>query len=124
MHHFATLASTLLLQKINAKEVTIVLQKSMSLILVARWLIVIFIISVVGVAVIPFEKRIQTSRILEGTIINKNTGLVTVGANEHPGQILTLNTGPGIDRLALRTGDQIVVEFSPDYTIRWISKRS
>ena len=124
MHHFATLASTLLLQKINAKEVTIVLQKSMSLILVARWLIVIFIISVVGVAVIPFEKRIQTSRILEGTIINKNIGLVTVGANEHPGQILTLNTGPGIDRLALRTGDQIIVEFSPDYTIRWISKRS
>ena len=124
MHHFATLASTLLLQKTNAKEVTIVLQKSMSLILVARWLIVIFIISVVGVAVIPFEKRIQTGRILEGTIINKNIGLVTVGANEHPGQILTLNTGPGIDRLALRTGDQIVVEFSPDYTIRWISKRS
>ncbi len=124
MHHFATLASTLLLQKINAKEVTIVLQKSMSLILVARWLIVIFIISVVGVAVIPFEKRIQTSRILEGTIINKNIELVTVGANEHPGQILTLNTGPGIDRLALRTGDQIIVEFSPDYTIRWISKRS
>lgn len=124
MHHFATLASTLLLQKINAKEVTIVLQKSMSLILVARWLIVIFIISVVGVAVIPFEKRIQTGRILEGTIINKNIGLVTVGANEHPGQILTLNTGPGIDRLALRTGDQIIVEFSPDYTIRWISKRS
>ncbi len=100
------------------------LQKSMSLILVARWLIVIFIISVVGVAVIPFEKRIQTSRILEGTIINKNIELVTVGANEHPGQILTLNTGPGIDRLALRTGDQIIVEFSPDYTIRWISKRS
>ncbi len=124
MHHFATLASTLLLQKINAKEVTIVLQKSMSLILVARWLIVIFIISVVGVAVIPFEKGIQTGRILEGTIINKNIGLVTVGANEHPGQILTLNTGPGIDRLALRTGDQIIVEFSPDYTIRWISKRS
>ncbi len=124
MHHFATLASTLLLQKINAKEVTIVLQKSMSLILVARWLIVIFIISVVGVAVIPFEKGIQTGRILEGTIINKNIELVTVGANEHPGQILTLNTGPGIDRLALRTGDQIVVEFSPDYTIRWISKRS
>lgn len=124
MHHFATLASTLLLQKTNAKEVTIVLQKSMSLILVARWLIVIFIISVVGVAVIPFEKRIQTGRILEGTIINKNIGLVTVGANEHPGQILTLNTGPGIDRLALRTGDQIIVEFSPDYTIRWISKRS
>ena len=124
MHHFATLASTLLLQKINAKEVTIVLQKSMSLILVARWLIVIFIISVVGVAVIPFEKRIQTGRILEGTIINKNIGLVTVGANEHPGQILTLNTGPGIDRLALRTGDQIIVDFSPDYTIRWISKRS
>ncbi len=124
MHHFATLASTLLLQKINAKEVTIVLQKSMSLILVARWLIVIFIISVVGVAVIPFEKGIQTGRILEGTIINKNIELVTVGANEHPGQILTLNTGPGIDRLALRTGDQIIVEFSPDYTIRWISKRS
>ncbi len=124
MHHFATLASTLLLQKINAKEVTIVLQKSMSLILVARWLIVIFIISVVGVAVIPFEKGIQTGRILEDTIINKNIELVTVGANEHPGQILTLNTGPGIDRLALRTGDQIIVEFSPDYTIRWISKRS
>ncbi len=100
------------------------LQKSMSLILVARWLIVIFIISVVGVAVIPFEKGIQTGRILEGTIINKNIELVTVGANEHPGQILTLSTGPGIDRLALRTGDQIIVEFSPDYTIRWISKRS
>ena len=100
------------------------LQKSMPLILVARWLIVIFIISVVGVAVIHFEKGIQTGRILEGTIINKNIELVTVGANEHPGQILTLNTGPGIDRLALRTGDQIIVEFSPDYTIRWISKRS
>ncbi len=124
MYHFATLASTLLLQKTNAKEVTIVLKKSMSIILLSRWLIVIFIISVVGVAVIPFEKRIQTGRILEGTIINKNIGLVTVGANEHPGQILTLNTGPGIDRLALRSGDQIIVEFSPDYTIRWISKRS
>ena len=124
MYHFATLASTLLLQKTNAKEVSIVLQKSMSIILISRWLIVIFIISVVGVAVIPFEKRIKTGRILEGTIINKNIGLVTVGADEHPGQILTLNTGPGIDRLALRTGDQIIVEFSPDYTIRWVSKRS
>ena len=100
------------------------LKKCISIILISRWLIVIFMISVAGVAVSPFEKQIQSNRILEGTIINKNIGLVTVGSNEHPGQVLTLSIAPGTEQLALRTGDQIIVEFRPDYTIRSISKQS
>ena len=55
---------------------------------------------------------------------NNNIGLVTVGSHQQPGQVLTLNTGPGIERLALRAGDQVIVEFSPNYTIRWVSKKS
>lgn len=99
------------------------LKKTLSIILISRWLIVILIISVAGVAVTPFNKDIQKTRILAGTIINKNIGLLTVGAKEYPGQILTLNISPGAEQLALRTGDRIIVEFSSDYTIKSISKQ-
>ena len=98
-------------------------KKILSILLVSRWLIAIFLISVAGVAVSPFEQENQNTRILQGTIINKNIGLVTVGSHEHPGQVLTLSTDPQAKWLALRTGDYIIVEYSPDYVIQKISKQ-
>jgi mRNA degradation ribonuclease J1/J2 len=103
--------------------VIIVLKKTLSIILISRWLIAIFVISVAGVAVTPFETEIHKTRIIVGTIINKNIGLVTVGSQERPGQILTLSTNSKTDRLALRPGDHIIVEYSPDYIIRSITKQ-
>ena len=88
-----------------------------------RWLMIIFIISLSGLVGVPFKQETSASRILKGTIINKNEGLVTVGSSEHPGHIVTLSTDPGIERLALRTGDHIIVEFGPDYIIQAILKQ-
>ena len=99
------------------------LKKTLSIMLISRWLIAIFVISVAGVAVSPMDKDIHNTRILAGTIINKNIGLLTVGSYQHPGQILTLSTGPHTELLAYRTGDHIIVEYSPDYIIQTISKR-
>lgn len=121
---FSTLASALLLERTNLKEVTLLLKKTLSLFLISRWLIAIFIISVVGVAVTPCAQEIPNTRILDGIIINKNMGLVTVGSNKHPGQIITLSSGPKTDLLALRAGDQIIIEYSRDYIIQAISKQS
>lgn len=97
------------------------LKKALSIFLISRWLIAIFVIAVAGVAVTPIEKE---TRILKGTIINKNIGLVTVGSNEHPGQILTLSTGPKTELMAFQTGDLIIIEYSSDYIIQSISKQS
>ena len=99
------------------------LKTTLSIILIWRWLFVIFVISVAGVAATPHEREIHTTRTLVGTIINKNMDLVTVGSQEHPGQIITLSTNPKSERLTLLPGDQIIVEYSPDYIIRTISKR-
>ena len=93
------------------------------MILVSRWLIAIFAISLAGVAATPFEKENHKTRIVMGTIINRNIGLVTVGSQEHPGQILTLSTNSKTEQLPLRPGDQIIVEYSPDYIIRTIAKQ-
>jgi hypothetical protein len=103
--------------------VIVLLKKTLSIILISRWLIVMFFISVAGVAAIPFEGKIHNNRIVMGTIINKNIGLVTVGSQEYPGQILTLSTNPKTERLALRPGDLIIVEYSSDYIIRSIAKQ-
>jgi hypothetical protein len=102
--------------------VILLLKKTLSIILISRWLIAIFVISVAGVAAIPFEGNIHT-RIVMGTIINTNTGFVTVGSQKHPGQILTLSNNPETERLALQPGDQIIVEYGPDYIIRSITKQ-
>ena len=99
------------------------LKKTLSIILVSRWLIAIFVISAAGVAVTPFETEIYKTRIIVGTIINKNIDLVTVGSKQRPGQILTLTTNSKTQRLALRPGDRIIVEYSPDYIIRSITKQ-
>ena len=99
------------------------LKKTLSIILISRWLIAIFVISVAGLAVSPHQKEIPNTRILEGTIINKHIGMVTVGSHGQPGQIFTLSTGPQAEWLALRTGDQIIVEYSRDYIIQTISKQ-
>ncbi|MGD8668378.1 MAG: hypothetical protein PVI58_20420 [Desulfobacterales bacterium] len=99
------------------------LKKTFSIILILRWLIAIFVISVAGVAAIPFERDIQKTRIAMGTVIHKNIGLITVGSKEHPGQILTLSTNAKTERLALQPGDQIIVEYSPNYIIRSIAKQ-
>ncbi len=99
------------------------LKKILFILLISRWLIVTFVISVAGLAVSPHQKEIPDTRILAGTVINKNIGMVTVGSHGHPGQILTLTTGPQAEWLALRTGDRIIVEYSPDYIIQTISKR-
>ena len=119
----ATLASRLLLKSATVKEVIIVLKKTLSIILISRWLIVIFVISVAGVAATPFEREMAKTRIVMGTIINRNIGLVTVGSQEHPGQILTLSTNTQTERLALQPGDHIIVEYTADYIIRSIAKR-
>ena len=97
------------------------LKKVLSIFLISRWLIAIFVIAVVGVAVTPIEKETRT---IKGTIINKNIGLVTVGSNEHPGQILTLSTDPKTELMAFQTGDLIIIEYSTDYIIQLISKQS
>ncbi len=99
------------------------LKKTLSILLISRWLIAILIISISGLAMSPHQNDISSTRILEGTIINKNIDTVTVGSHKHPGQILTLSTGPQAEWLALRTGDQIIVEYSRDYIIQAISKR-
>ncbi len=98
------------------------LKKTLALFLISHWLIAIFVIAVAGMAVTPIDKGIEKTRILKGTIINKNIGLVTVGSNQHPGQIVTLSTGPEIEWIALRSGDQIIVEYSADYIIQSISR--
>ena len=117
------LALTLLLSSAKIKEVAVLLKKTLSILLISRWLIALFVISVTGVAVSPYPKEIPNTRILEGTIIDKNIDMVTVGSHEHPGQILTLSAGPQAQRLALQTGDQNIVEYSPDYIIQTISKQ-
>ncbi|MGD2096560.1 MAG: hypothetical protein PVG35_03210 [Desulfobacterales bacterium] len=99
------------------------LKKTLSIFLISRWLIAIFIISVAGIAATPFDKETHKTRIVMGTIINSNIGLVTVGLKEHPGQILTLSTNPKAERLSLQPGDHIIVEYSPDYIIRSIAKQ-
>jgi hypothetical protein len=55
--------------------------------------------------------------------IGSNIDMVILGSHEHPGQILTLSAGPQAQRLALQTGDQNIVEYSPDYIIQTISKQ-
>jgi hypothetical protein len=117
------LASGLLYLNADVQEVIILLKKSLSIILISRWLIALFVISVAGVAAIPFEGDIDNTRIVTGTIINKNNGLVTVGSQEHPGQILTLSTNPKTERLVLQPGDRIIVAYSSDYIIRSITKQ-
>jgi hypothetical protein len=99
------------------------LKKTLSIFLRSHWLIAILVISVAGLAVTPFGQNTQSTQILEGTIINKNIGLVTVGSNKEPGQIVTLSTGPWTELLALRAGDQIIIEYSTDYIIQSISKQ-
>ena len=84
--------------------------------------IAIFTIAVAGVAVIPFEKDLHQSRIIVGTIINKNIGLVTVASREHPGQILTLSTNPKAENMTLLPGEQIIVEYGPNYIIQSMTK--
>jgi len=99
------------------------LKTTLSTLLVWRWLLTIFVISVAGVAASPYEREIHMTRTIVGTIIHKNMDLVTVGSQEHPGQIITLSTNPKSERLTLLPGDQIIVEYSPDYIIRTISKQ-
>lgn len=99
------------------------MKKTLSIILVWRWLFTIFVISIAGVAATPYKGEIHTTRTIVGTIINKNMELVTVGSQEHPGQIITLSTNPKSESLTLLPGDQIIVEYSPDYIIRTISKQ-
>jgi hypothetical protein len=118
-----TLASRLLLQKATEKEVIILLKKTLAIIQISRWLIAVFVICVAGVAAIPFEKDYHNTRIAMGTIISKNIDSVTMGSQEHPGHILTLSTSPKTERLALRSGDQVIVEYSPNYIIQSIIKQ-
>ena len=90
-----------------------------SLLLISRFLIAIPVIAVVAVAATHIEKD---TRRLEATIIKKNIGLVTIGANEYPGQILTLSTRPETERIVFQTGDQIIVEYNADLIIQSIAR--
>ena len=101
----------------------ILLKKILDIIKISRWLIAVFVVSVAGVAAIPFEKDYHKTRIAMGTIISKNIGSVTMGSQEHRGHILTLSTSPKTERLALQSGDQVIVEYSPDYIIQSIIKQ-
>jgi hypothetical protein len=104
--------------------VTVLLKRTLSIILISRWLIAIFLISVAGVAATPYEREMYKTRTIVGTIININMDLVTVGLQEHPGHVITLSTNAKAERLTLLPGDQIIVEYSPDYNIRTITKQS
>jgi len=97
------------------------LKKPLSIFLASRLIIAVLIIAIVSFALTQTETE---TRILEGTIINKNIGLVTVGSKNQPGQILTLSAGPETDLIAFHTGDQILIEYNVDYIIRSISKLS
>jgi hypothetical protein len=97
------------------------LKKTLSLFIASRLIIAVLIIAAVSIGITHAGKK---SRILEGTIINKNTGLVTVGSKNQPGQILTLSASPKTDLMALRTGDRIILEYNNDYVIQSISKLS
>lgn len=100
------------------------LKRTLSIILISRWLIAIFLISVAGVAATPYEREIYKNRTIVGTIINKNLGLVTIGSREDPGHVITLSINAKAERLTLLPGDQIIVEYRPDYSIRTITKQS
>ena len=95
------------------------LKKPLSLFLASRLIIAVLIIAVVSFALTQTETE---THILEGTIINKMIGLVTVGAKNQPGRILTLSAGPETDLIAFRTGDQIIIEYNADYIIQSIFK--
>lgn len=97
------------------------LKKTLSILLLSRLIIAVLIIAIVSFALTQTEKE---TRILEGTIINKNIGLVTVGSHSQPGQILTLSTGPKTDLVAFHTGDRIIIEYNADYIIQSISMKS
>ncbi|MGD8990709.1 MAG: hypothetical protein PVI00_04560 [Desulfobacterales bacterium] len=99
------------------------LKKTLTIIHISRWLIAVFVICVAGVAAIPFEKDNRTTRIAKGTIISHNIRSITMGSQKHPGHILTLSTNPKGERPALRSGDQVIVEYSQDYIIQAIIKR-
>lgn len=95
------------------------LKKPLSLFLASRLIIAVLIIAVVSFALTQTETE---THILEGTIINKMIGLVTVGSKNQPGRILTLSAGPETDLIAFSTGDQIIIEYNADYIIQSIFK--
>ena len=95
------------------------LKKPLSLFLGSRLIIAVLIIAAVGVAITHSEAE---TRILEGTIINKTMGSVSVGSKNLPGQIVNLSAGPKTDLIAFRTGDQIIIEYNAEYIIQSISK--
>lgn len=97
------------------------LKKTLSILFITRLIIAVLIFAVVGVAATQAEKE---TRIMKGTIINKNIGLVTVGSKKQIGQILTLTAGPRTDLIAFHAGDQIIIEYSTDYIIQSITKQS
>ncbi len=97
------------------------LKKPLSIFLASRLIIAVLIVALVSFALNQGEAE---TRILEGTIINKNIGLVTVGSKDQPGQILTLSAGPKTDLIAFHNGDRIIIEYNADYIIQSISKLS
>jgi len=97
------------------------LKKPLSIFLASRLIIAVLIFAIVSFALTQTETE---TRILEGTIINKNIDLLTVGAKNQPGQILTLSAGPKTDLIAFHNGDQILIEYNADYIIQSISKLS
>ena len=95
------------------------LKKSLSLFIASRLIIAVLIIGVVSFALMHNDTE---THIMEGTIINKMIGLVTVGSKNQPGQIVTLSAGPDTDLIAFHTGDQIIIEYNADYIIQSITK--
>jgi hypothetical protein len=97
------------------------MNKLLSIFLASRLIIAILIIAAVSIAVTRAEKE---PRIMEGTIISKNIGLITVGSKNRPGQILTLSAGPETSLIAFHAGDRILIEYIENYIIRSITKQS
>ena len=97
------------------------LKKPLSIFLGSRLIIAVLILAIVSFALSRAETE---TRILEGTIINKNIGLVTVGSKNQPGQIVMLSAGPDTDLIAFHNGDRIIIEYNADYIIQSISKLS
>jgi hypothetical protein len=108
-------------QKRHRKEaaLTTMLKKTLSMFLISGLIIAMLVSAVVGTTVSQADKK---TRILTGTIIEKDLYSLTIGVNNRPGEIVTLTAGPAIDLTAFLEGDQIRVAHDQDRAIQSIVK--
>jgi hypothetical protein len=103
----------------SKEELKEMLRQTLSIFLISGLLIAILANAVVEIAVTRTDKK---TRVLMGTIIEKDLFSLTVGVNNRPGEILTLTAGPAIDLTVFREGDRIIVAHDRQRTIQSIAK--